>query len=124
MTVRQFLMRRVLRRGFRAAAPHESKRGRSVKPTAERLEDRTVPSTVYGDFNGDGYDDAAIGVPGEDVNGAADAGAVNVIYGSPNALNTFHNQLWTQNNLGAVDPRTGLVDTSEAGDKFGASLAA
>jgi hypothetical protein len=38
-----------------------------------------------GDFNGDGYSDLAIGIPGDDVDGE-DAGAVIVIYGSRNGL--------------------------------------
>jgi hypothetical protein len=38
------------------------------------------------DYNGDGYTDLAIGVPGEVVNGQSGAGMVNVIYGSPTGL--------------------------------------
>jgi hypothetical protein len=34
------------------------------------------------DFNGDGYEDLAVGVPNESINGKANAGSVNVIYGS------------------------------------------
>jgi hypothetical protein len=43
---------------------------------------------VHGDFNGDGTDDLAIGVPSEDVDSAttgemvSDAGAVHIIYGA------------------------------------------
>ena len=36
---------------------------------------------VQADFNGDGFADLAIGVPGEDIGSVASAGAVNVIYG-------------------------------------------
>jgi hypothetical protein len=39
-------------------------------------------SPAGGDFNGDGFDDLAIGAWDEDVGTARDAGAVNVIYGS------------------------------------------
>ena len=35
-----------------------------------------------GDFDGDGYDDLAVGVPGETVGSALSIGAVNVIHGA------------------------------------------
>lgn len=69
-------------------------------------------SLAAGDFNGDGKDDLAIGVPGEDY-----GGAVAVIYGGANGLQTAGNQLWMQ---GADTIR----DKVEFGDKFGAALAA
>jgi FG-GAP repeat len=40
----------------------------------------------FNDFNEDGLADLAVGVPGEDVGGAVDAGAVNILYGSPAGL--------------------------------------
>ena len=61
------------------------------------------------DFNNDGFDDLAIGVPSEDVNGQVNAGAVNILYGSANGL-TGTNQLLTQ-------------AAPENGDQFGASVA-
>ncbi|HZB63777.1 MAG TPA: hypothetical protein VE307_00535, partial [Nitrososphaeraceae archaeon] len=82
-------------------------------------------SEVTADFNGDGFSDLAIGVPGEDsVNGSVtllDAGAVNVIYGSSIGLrgtelsagNGRANQLLTQILTGGL----------EAGDEFGNALA-
>jgi FG-GAP repeat len=77
---------------------------------------------VYGDFNGDGRDDVAIGVPFEDVDTGAgsieDAGAVNVLYGSSTGLSAttpIPDQFWTQN-TGGVD------DLSEPFDGFGSSL--
>jgi len=39
-------------------------------------------AAVKGDFNGDGFTDLAVGVSGEDVGSAQDAGGVNIIYGS------------------------------------------
>jgi hypothetical protein len=74
-------------------------------------------SGVSGDFNGDGFDDLAIGVPLEDVSGHADAGAVNVIYGSSTGLASAGNQLWTQDS-------PSVEGVAEAGDRFGACLAA
>jgi hypothetical protein len=59
-----------------------------------------------------------VGVPGEDVGTIVDAGAVNVIYGSPRGLTAAGNQLWTQDSQG-------IKDLAEAeGERFGAALAA
>jgi FG-GAP repeat len=49
-----------------------------------------------GDFNGDGLADLAVGVPGEDVAGVSDAGAVQVLYGTPSGLERPGNQFWHQ----------------------------
>jgi hypothetical protein len=48
-----------------------------------------------GDFNHDGFDDLAIGIVSKDVDGKTDAGAVVVIYGTANGLDTPGNQYWT-----------------------------
>jgi hypothetical protein len=73
-------------------------------------------SLAAGDFDNDGFADLAIGAPGSDVSGAADAGSVNVLYGSANGITTLHNQLWDQSGL---DKDGG----AEAGDAFGSALA-
>ena len=78
--------------------------------------DRFGASLAVGDFDRDGFTDLAIGVPNEDQTGADD-GAVNVIYGSPGGLNAAGNQVWDQDSPGIGGGR-------EAGDTFGASLAA
>lgn len=74
---------------------------------------------AVGDFNADGYDDLAVGVPLEDVQVAADhaidAGSVNVIYGSAVGLRADYNRLLDEHILGT---------SHEAGDQFGAALAA
>ncbi len=70
-----------------------------------------------GNFDGDEHDDLAIGVPLDDVGGRADAGSVQVLYGSAAGLTAAGNQLWHRNTAG-VAGRTG------AGDQFGFSLAA
>ena len=61
--------------------------------------------------------DLAVGVPDEDVGAVADAGSVQVLYGSAVGLAAAGNQLWTQNS-------GGILDSVEAGDRFGAALAA
>jgi hypothetical protein len=43
---------------------------------------------VKADFNSDGKDDLAIGVPGEDVGSTINGGAVQVLYGSSSGLSS------------------------------------
>ncbi len=82
----------------------------------EHLDARRMLAVVFGDFNGDGRDDMAVGVPGENVGSLADAGAVNVIYGKAGGLHYSGDQLWHQDSAG-------VEGVAEAGDRFGASLA-
>lgn len=74
----------------------------------------------WGDFDGDGWTDLAIGVPNESIptrsGSIKNAGAVNVLYGSPSGLTATGDQLWSQNS-------TGVPDVSEANDNFGYALA-
>jgi len=75
---------------------------------------------VYGDFNGDGFDDLTVGVPGEDVGSVSDAGGVEVIYGSSSGLSAtlaHADQFWTQDS-------TNIDNSAETGDNFGISLTA
>lgn len=69
-----------------------------------------------GDFDGDGRDDLAIGIPGQSVAGSSDAGQVSVLYGRFGGLNASFNEVW---NLGSA----GMVGAPDVGDEFGASLA-
>ena len=69
------------------------------------------------DFNGDGFDDVAIGIPAETLVGVTGSvGAVSVIYGSANGLLAIHDQLWSQNS-------PNVEQTAEDGDLFGAAVA-
>lgn len=79
--------------------------------------DRFGQALAIGDFDGDGRDDLSIGVPGDSVGGAGDAGAVNVIYGRRGGLREDPDQLWTQNTRG-------IKGVAEANDRFGWALAA
>jgi uncharacterized delta-60 repeat protein len=70
-----------------------------------------------GDFDGDGFDDLLSGIPAENFSGAANAGAVSVIFGSASGLDAAGDEFWHQD-------RDGINDTTEAGDEFGISVAA
>ena len=70
-----------------------------------------------GDFDGDGIDDLAVGVPFEDIGALANAGGVNVIYGSTHGLSSVGDQFWSQNT-------TGILGVSESFDNFGRALTA
>jgi hypothetical protein len=72
-----------------------------------------------GDFNGDGFDDIAIGVPDESVEGIPEAGSVNVMYGSATGIQFADpdDQIWSQGN-------GGVEDSAESTDHFGEALAA
>jgi hypothetical protein len=68
------------------------------------------------DFDDDGFNDLAIGVPGEDLAGppaVADAGVVVVLYGGASGLSTDRVQTWTAVGLGL---------SPSAGDRMGTTL--
>ena len=70
------------------------------------------------DANRDGCADLAVGVPGEPVGTLAEAGAVQLLLGSPSGLSKGPTAIRYDQNA------TGWADTAEAGDWFGYSLAA
>ena len=82
-------------------------------------DDEFGAALAVGDFDGDGRDDLAIGVPGEDVGSVDDAGTVNIVY---NVLDGMQGEGWdgaqifTQNNFSFT--------VGEENDEFGTSLAA
>jgi hypothetical protein len=57
-------------------------------PDPAEAEDNFGGALAACDFNADGFDDLAVGIPNEDVNGVSDAGAVQIYYGSGAGLGT------------------------------------
>lgn len=90
-------------------------------PSTREDQDKFGFALASGDFNGDGYGDLAVGIPGEsvEIDGAppSGAGAVNVFPGSANSLTVTGNKLWYQ---GA----DGLAGDMDYWEQFGYSLAA
>lgn len=83
-------------------------------------DDRFGYSLTTGDFDGDGDDDLAVGVPWEDIEGPStisNSGAVNIIYSSGSGLSGVRNHILDQG-------LSGVPGTSESNDLFGYSLAA
>ncbi|MEZ5382744.1 MAG: lamin tail domain-containing protein [Microthrixaceae bacterium] len=77
-----------------------------------------APSERIGsDFNGDGWADAALGAPGEDVGTVSNAGAVNVRYGANPALSaaqpTFAVAKVTPQFLSQSGPVSGVAETND-----------
>ncbi|MBC2903649.1 FG-GAP repeat domain-containing protein [Streptomyces cupreus] len=55
-------------------------------PGTAETGDRFGVDTAYADFNGDGYDDIAVGAPGEDVSGDTDGGSLAILWGSASGI--------------------------------------
>ncbi|WP_372350488.1 FG-GAP-like repeat-containing protein [Streptomyces sp. KL116D] len=85
-----------------------SQNSTGVPGTAEK-NDYFGSDTAYGDFNEDGYDDLAVGAPGEDVGSDVDGGTAAILYGSANGLTTGKT---------VTDPR------AASHDRFGSMLQA
>jgi hypothetical protein len=81
------------------------------------------------DFDGDGYGDLAIGIPGDTVSGRASAGSVVILYGrAEDPTKPFPFRARAQVVQQGRELRPGvsasrLPDRAEAGDAFGAALA-
>jgi len=79
-------------------------------------------SLATGDFDGDGIDDLAVGVPSDAIDGVEDAGGVAILYGQVNSsFRTDNDQYWHQN---ITDPLGNVVDSAQEDDFFGFALAA
>ncbi|MEU5000151.1 FG-GAP-like repeat-containing protein [Streptomyces sp. NPDC021622] len=73
------------------------------------------PSKLRADYNGDGYVDLAVGVPGATVGGKAKAGYVNVVWGGASGLGKHGST-----NVG--QGTAGVPGTVEADDRFGTAV--
>jgi hypothetical protein len=80
-------------------------------PGGSEAGDRFGQAVATGDLDGDGYDDAVVGAPGEDEGGTEDAGRVTVLYGS-------------KDGLGAEQTASLTAARPSAGARFGLAVAA
>jgi hypothetical protein len=84
---------------------------------AAESDDDFGSSVAAANFGRGSHADLLVGVQGEDVGPIVDAGAVQVIYGSPAGLTAVGDKVWTQDSVG-------IRSRAEAGDFFGFSVAA
>jgi hypothetical protein len=85
-------------------------------PGGSELGDAFGQDVALGDIDADGYADLAVGSPGEDLNGVADAGTVTVLHGSPAGLDTTARVEYVHQNS------PGVPGTNEKHDRFGAAV--
>jgi len=94
---------------------------RTIHQGTRRVVGTSEPDDLFGsalavgDFDFDGYDDLAVGVPGEDVHATVDAGAVTILYGGEFGLSGQDSQVFSQ-------ASTGVEGDVGAYDNFGHSL--
>ena len=81
-------------------------------------------SLAAGNFNGDPYDDLAVGVPNEDlwIDGTeyTNVGVTQVFYGSSDSISLSNEQFWQQDGEYSIGDMYG--SNPEDGDKFGTTL--
>lgn len=88
---------------------------RQLGGVAAETDDWYGAAVAIGDFNRDGYDDLAVGIPGATIDGLVGAGAVQIIYGSAAGLTNDGIQEWSQAN-------SGVSGDPELNANFGAAL--
>ena len=79
--------------------------------------DKWAAVLTAGDFDGDNYDDLAIGTPNESIGSIQQAGSVTIVYGSNQGISGTRSKLFHQNS-------TGIPEVSETADHWGDALLA
>jgi hypothetical protein len=96
--------------GVSSAKRHTISQNTTGTPGGAEASDWFGAESAYADFNGDGYDDVAVGSPGEDVGKDKDGGSVTILWGSKSGI--------TGKGSAVADPAT------SAHDYWGKNLAA
>ncbi len=104
-------------RGITRSADQRLHQGAADVPGSRAVDDGFGAALASGDFDGDGADDLAVGIPGESTDAVAAAGAVQVFRGSRNGLRPASGAIIT----GASGD---LGGTPRVDDRFGEALAA
>jgi FG-GAP repeat protein len=102
--------------GLQATSPNDqlwNQNSSDVRGKSEQ-DDHFGATVAAGDFNADGFDDLATGVPLEDLDSITDTGCVNVLYGTAARLQASapDDQQWDQDSAG-------VVGSNDTGDEFG-----
>jgi hypothetical protein len=98
--------------GIELGEAHLVEQGVNGLPGLGAQEDRFGEALAVGDFNGDGYDDLAVGAPGD---GGANQGTVTVLNGAQAGLLPYDGY-WIYQGW------DGIPDVADAGDELGAAL--
>ena len=101
--------------GITGAGSQSWHQGQPGVPGANESEDDLGQSLAAADFDQDGHADLAIGIHGEDIGAATDAGAVLVLRGADDGLTSVGAQSCTRAALASLDPTrsvTSLVGRS------------
>ncbi|MEU4653309.1 FG-GAP and VCBS repeat-containing protein [Streptomyces sp. NPDC023723] len=96
--------------GVSSAKRHTISQNTTGTPGGAETGDMFGAESAYADFNGDGYDDVAVGSPGEDVGNDKDGGSVTILWGSKSGI--------TGKGAAVADP------AASAHDYWGKNLAA
>ncbi len=99
--------------GIQLAAEHFLEQETNGLPGVGFTGERFGEALAAGDFDGDGYDDLAVGTPGD--SGFTFNGSVTVLHGDPGGLLPYEGYFIYQGHAG-------IPDTGEEGDEFGAAL--